>query len=59
MKSMSHTKPQASLVNLLAAITVVVYRAINNFYIKYVRNQGLPKEFNKNFEPRKYDVQHS
>lgn len=49
---MSHTKSQA-LVNLLAAITVVVYRAIKNLYIKYLRDQGLPKEFSKNFEPGK------
>lgn len=55
MKSMLYTKPQA-LVNLLVTITVVVYRPINNLYIKYLRDQGLPKEL-QNFEPGKYYAQ--
>lgn len=52
MKSISHTKSQA-LVNLLTAITVVVYKATKNLHLKYLRDQHLPEELNMSFEPGK------
>lgn len=49
MKSISHTKFQV-LVNQFDAITMIVYREIENLYIKSLRDQGLSKEFSKNME---------